>query len=241
MTDPRSNEAPVWTVQRIPETGSTNADLLAAATAGAPHGTVLVTDHQTAGKGRLGRLWDAPAGSNLLVSVLFRRGFEPGRPHEVTQRVAVAAARTAERLAGVRPDLKWPNDLLVAGRKLAGILSQAGVTDGRVDHVVVGMGLNLGWAPEGAARLAGVARDDFLDGWLAQLAAGFEAPEGIGPEYRRRLVTLGQRVRVELPAGTIEGEAVDLTPEGALVVATTAGEVHTVSAGDVHHLRPAMP
>ncbi len=241
MTDPRSNKAPAWTVRRVPETGSTNTDLLAAAATGAAHGTVLVTDHQTAGKGRLGRLWDAPPGSNLLVSVLFRRGFDPGRPHEVTQRVAVAAARTAERLAGVTPDLKWPNDLLVAGRKLAGILSQAGVSDGRVDHVVVGMGLNLGWAPEGAARLDRVARDAFLEGWLAELAAGFEDPEGIGPEYRRRLVTLGQRVRVELPARTIVGEAVDLTAEGALVVATDEGERHAVSAGDVHHLRPAEP
>ena len=110
-------------MRRVAETGSTNADLLAAAAGGAPHGTVLVTDHQTAGKGRLGRVWDAPPGANLLVSVLFRHGFDPTRPHELTQRVAVAAARAAERVAGVVPDLKWPNDLLIDGAKLAGILA----------------------------------------------------------------------------------------------------------------------
>ena len=238
MADPRSNNAPRWRVGRVAETGSTNADLLADAAAGAPHGTVLVTDHQTAGKGRLGRVWDAPPGSNLLVSVLFRTGFDPAHPHELTQRVAVAAAATAERLAGVTPTLKWPNDLLLDGLKLAGILAQAGGAAGRVDHVVVGMGLNLGWAPEGAARLAGVARDAFLDAWLAALADGIAAG-AIGPEYRRRLGTLGQRVRVELPTGDIEGVAVDVAEDGALVVTLDQGERRVVSVGDVHHLRPA--
>ena len=238
MTDPRSNNAPGWRVRRIPETGSTNADLLAEAAAGAPHGTVLVTDHQTAGKGRLGRVWDAPPGANLLVSVLFREGFDPARPHELTQRVGVAAARTVDRLAGVGAELKWPNDVLVGGRKLAGILAQAGGRDGRLTHVVVGMGLNLGWAPEGAASLPGVDRDAFLTAWLEELAAGFQAGP-IGAEYRRRLATLGQRVRVDLPDGAIEGVAVDVADDGALVVEDGSGDRRVVSVGDVQHLRPA--
>lgn len=246
MADPRSNKAPSWTVTRVAETGSTNADLLTAAAQGAAHGTVLVTDHQTAGKGRLGRVWDAPPGSNLLVSVLFRQGFEPDAAHQLTQRVAVAAARAAERLAGVSPQLKWPNDLLVDGCKLAGILAQAGVVAGRVDHVVVGMGLNLGWAPEGAARLEGVERDAFLVGWLDELAAGFERPaddpDDVAAEYRRRLVTLGQRVRVELPGrADLLGTATEVLADGTLVVVDDGGGRHTVSAGDVHHLRPAQP
>jgi BirA family biotin operon repressor/biotin-[acetyl-CoA-carboxylase] ligase len=238
MADAGSNTSPPWRVRHVAETGSTNADLLAEAADGAPHGSVLVTDHQTAGKGRLGRVWDAPPGSNLLVSVLFRTGFDPARPHELTQRVAVAAARVAERLAGVTPELKWPNDLLVDGAKLAGILAQAATAEGRVDHVVVGMGLNLGWAPEGAARLEGVGRDAFLAALLDELAAGFAAGP-IGPEYRRRLATLGQRVRVELPGGGFEGVAVDVSDDGALVVDVDGGGRRSVSAADVQHLRPA--
>ena len=238
MADPRSNNGSPWSVRIVAETGSTNTDLLAEAAAGAPHGSVLVTDHQTAGKGRLGRIWDAPPGSNLLVSVLFREGFDPARPHELTQRAAVAAARTAERLAAVTPELKWPNDLLLDGAKMAGILAQAGASGGPVDHVVVGMGLNLGWAPEGAARLAGVGRDDFLAAWLDELAAGL-AGGLIAPEYRRRLATLGQAVLVELPSGSFEGVAVDVTADGALVVELASGERRPVSAGDVGHLRPA--
>lgn len=236
MADPRSNETTRWSIQHVTETGSTNTDLLAAAAAGAPHGSVLVTDHQTAGRGRLGRGWDAPPGVNLLVSILFREGFAPDRPHEVTQRVAVAAARAAEATVGVTPDLKWPNDLLVDGCKLAGILAQAVSRDGRVDHVVVGMGLNLGWAPEGAARLGGVARDDLLTAVLAELADGLRRP--IHPEYRTRLATLGQRVRVERPGGDLVGVAVDVTTAGELVVDGPQGLV-TVSVGDVVHLRPA--
>lgn len=236
MADPRSNNTPPWTVTHVAETGSTNADLLAAAAAGAPHGSVLVTDHQTAGKGRLGRVWDAPPGSNLLVSILFRTGFHPDRPHEVTQRVAVAAALAAEATVGVTPVLKWPNDLLLGDRKLAGILSQAGAREGRVDHVVVGMGLNIGWAPEGAARLEGVDRDTFLAALLSELADGLPTP--ILPTYRERLATLGQRVRVELPQGALLGVAVDVTDRGELVVDGPEGPV-TVSVGDVVHLRPA--
>ena len=113
-----------WSISYIDETGSTNADLLDAAALGAPDGTVLVAAHQRAGRGRLDRRWDAPPGSNLLCSILFLQ--LPERLHELTWAVAVAAARACETVAGVRPDLKWPNDLLVDGRKLAGILAQTG-------------------------------------------------------------------------------------------------------------------
>ena len=230
-------DAPSWDVRRVTETGSTNTDLMAAAAAGAAHGRVLVTDHQTAGRGRLDRRWDAPPGSNLLVSVLLHEGFDRNRPHEVTQRVALAAVAASDELAGVRPELKWPNDLLVDGRKLAGILAQAGdVTGSGVGYVVVGMGLNLGWAPDGAARLAGVSRDAFLDTWLAHLAAAWSTP--VHEAYRHSLATLGRRVRVERPAGDLVGTAVEVTPAGELVVDADGLRV-VIAAGDVVHLRLA--
>jgi BirA family transcriptional regulator, biotin operon repressor / biotin---[acetyl-CoA-carboxylase] ligase len=219
---------------RVAETGSTNDDVMAAAWGGeAPHGRVLIADHQTAGRGRLDRRWEAPAGANLLASVLFRHGWT--HPHEMTQRVALAAADAAESLTGRRPSLKWPNDLLIDDGKLAGILAQAGGAAGRIDYIVVGIGLNLGWAPKGAARLDGVGRDDFVDTWLGALAARWAEP--VTARYRNALATIGQRVRVEQAGGNLEGIAHDVHPDGTLVVHDDEGIDHHVAIGDVIHLR----
>lgn len=217
----------------VAETGSTNADLLAAAVDGAPDRTVLAAAHQTAGRGRLDRRWEAPPGANLLVSLLFRR--IPEHPHELTQRVALAAANAAERLAGVRPVLKWPNDLLLDGAKLAGVLAQA--HGGPSPAVVVGIGVNCGWAPEGGAKLGdGVAPLALL----AELLRCYDAlPADITETYRDRLGTLGTRVRVELSDGVLVGVATSVAPGGELVVRDDDGVEHRVTVGDVVHLRPA--
>jgi BirA family biotin operon repressor/biotin-[acetyl-CoA-carboxylase] ligase len=226
---------PTWSVEIVDETGSTNADLLAAAAAGAPDRTVLATRHQTAGRGRLDRRWDAPPDANLLVSILFRTGVE--RPHRLTQRVAVAASMACERVAGVHVDIKWPNDLLLGERKLAGILAQAGGAGGTIEYVVVGLGLNVRWAPEGAACLGSNVDPVAVLG--AVLAALDELGDAHDAEYRARLVTLGQRVRVTTAHGDIVGVAVDVGPDGRLGVRpdgeTTLRELDT---GDVVHLRP---
>src|SRR5688572_4438780 len=136
-----------WHVTEVESTGSTNTDLLAACGAGAPDRTVLRTDHQVAGRGRLDRRWDAPPRANLLVSMLFRD--VPEHPGELTRRVGLAALDACGSCAGVAPTLKWPNDLMLGDRKLGGILAQRSPTG----PVVVGLGLNVGWAPPGAACL----------------------------------------------------------------------------------------
>jgi BirA family biotin operon repressor/biotin-[acetyl-CoA-carboxylase] ligase len=229
-----SDVGATWHVNVVDETGSTNADLLAAAMAGAPDRSVLVARHQTAGRGRLDRTWVAPPGANLLVSVLFRT--VPDHPHELTQRVALAALDAAVRMAGVHAGLKWPNDLLVDGAKLAGVLAQAGVVDGRLDHVVVGIGVNVGWAPEGGARLGdGI---DPLDVLGALLAAFDALPADVHDRYRSALVTLGQQVRVERPADVLEGRAIDVGRDGRLAVLDACGITHHLDTGDVVHLRP---
>lgn len=214
------------------ETGSTNADLLAAAAGGAPGRSVLAARHQSAGRGRLDRTWDAPPGANLLASLLLREPDLAGGPHAAVQRLSLAAVAAAERVAGVRAALKWPNDLLVGGAKLAGILAQGG--DG---FVVVGIGLNVRWAPAGAARLGEEVEP--LDVLAAMLHAYDELPADLTVAYRSRLATLGQRVRVELPgARFVEGVATDVRDDGRLVV-DAAGVEHTIDTGDVVHLRGA--
>ncbi len=220
-------------MQVVDETGSTNADLLAAAAAGAVDRSVLTARHQTAGRGRLDRTWVAPHGANLLVSLLFTD--VPHVPHVLTQKIGVAAAIACEELAGVKPTLKWPNDLLLDDAKLAGVLAQSTFVDGR-QAVVVGIGINVGWAPPEAARLGdGI---DPLQVLAAMLAAFDTLPDDIAPEYRTRLGTLGRQVRVELADGALEGRALDVEPNGRLLVLDECGITHRVDTGDVIHLRP---
>jgi BirA family biotin operon repressor/biotin-[acetyl-CoA-carboxylase] ligase len=237
-TEIRSDRLPGWHVHHVAETGSTNTDLLAAAADGAPDRTVLRTDHQTAGRGRLDRRWDAPPGTNLLVSILFRT--VPDSPGELTRRIGLAAIDACAEVAGVRPELKWPNDLLLDDRKLAGILAQR-APDG---PVVVGLGLNVGWAPEGAARLVEDPAAPGAPGPAAALEALLRAydalpvdPAELHESYRSALATLGRTVRVELPTGVLEGRALDVEPDGRLVVLDACGVSHRLDVGDVVHVR----
>jgi BirA family biotin operon repressor/biotin-[acetyl-CoA-carboxylase] ligase len=218
-------------VRHVARTGSTNTDLVEAATAGAPDRSVLVADHQTAGRGRLDRRWDAPPGANLLVSILLRD--VPGDPGAVTRRLGVAAVEAVRRTSGLDARLKWPNDLLLDDRKVAGVLAQR-APDG---SIVVGLGLNVGWAPDGAARLGdGV---DPLEVLVALLRAYDDLPADVHDRYRALLSTLGQRVRVELPSGELVGTALDVEPDGRLLVVDECAISHRVDVGDVVHLRPA--
>ena len=190
---------------------------------------MLRADHQTAGRGRLDRRWDAPAGTNLLVSILFRG---PTDPPELVRRVGLAVTLAARDTCAVDAVLKWPNDVLVGGRKVAGVLAQRAPNG----VVVVGAGVNLGWAPDGAARLGDVDPAEFL---LAVLDAFDTLPEDVTDLYRASLATLGQRVRVERPTDAIVGTAIDVDAHGRLVVLDECAISHHIDAGDVIHLRPA--
>ena len=220
-----------WHVRHVAETGSTNADLLAAIATGAPSRTVLFTDHQSAGRGRLDRTWSAPPGSNLLVSFLFRDGDPAGEPVDLMRRIALAAVDAVAQVAAVDARLKWPNDVLVDGAKLAGLLAQRGAA-----ATVVGLGLNVGWAPEGAAKLTGSHAPAEV---LRVLLDAFDAlPGNVHDLYVARLATIGQQVRVELPAGEpLVGRATGVEPDGRLIVLDACAVSHRIDAGDVVHLR----
>jgi BirA family biotin operon repressor/biotin-[acetyl-CoA-carboxylase] ligase len=231
-------------VRRFAELDSTNRYLLDEARAGADAGLVVVADHQRAGRGRLGRTWSAPPGASLLVSVLLRPSLPVERRHLVVLAAAVAMAEAVETTSGVAPSLKWPNDLLVDDRKLAGILAEAAG-----DAVVVGIGVNVEWreVPEELSGIATainlergrpVTRDALLDAFLARYALHLEDLDAARTAYRQRLATLGRRVRVEQATGTTVGTAVDVDDDGHLVVDTGAGDPLVVAAGDVVHLRP---
>ena len=243
-------------VHYVEETGSTNADLAAIAdTAG--EGMVLVAGHQTAGRGRLDRSWDAPPDANLLMSVLLRPFGGPDRLPLVTSTLAVAVVDALDDLFGGQGPtvrIKWPNDVLLLDGarpgKVAGILAE--LVDGDPPTVVVGMGLNVGWpgpddeGPPGATSLAaaglGIEPRSLWDPVLSSFGRWLGALEASGGveamrlEHLARSATMGQEVWIESPSGAVEGTAVDLTTDGALVVEVD-GTHREFRAGDIVHLR----
>jgi BirA family biotin operon repressor/biotin-[acetyl-CoA-carboxylase] ligase len=230
-------------VREFDELDSTNRYLLDESRAGAREGIVAVADHQTAGRGRLGRTWTAPPGTSLLVSILLRPvDLALDRRHLLSAAVALSASAAIERAAGIVPLLKWPNDLLIEDRKLAGILAEA-----EGDAVVVGMGLNVSSAPPGAVSLAGATgggpppdRGVLLAGLLDALEGWYGRWDDVAATYRDRCATVGQEVRAELPSRTVVGRAEGIDDHGHLLVRDGSdGELVEVLAGDVIHLRPA--
>jgi BirA family biotin operon repressor/biotin-[acetyl-CoA-carboxylase] ligase len=234
----------------VPQTGSTNADLLDAARAGAAEGLVLVAEEQTAGRGRLGRGWSAPPRAGLIFSVLLRPDVPPTRLGWLPLLTGVAVAAAVRDRTGVQASLKWPNDVLVGERKLAGILAEA-----HGDAVVVGVGLNVTLQPAElpvptATSLliedAGSAdRTALLIAILTGLARRYQAwradPDPgrteLRADYLRWCATIGREVRVELPGGAVlTGLAQDVDDAGRLVV-RTAEDLVPVGAGDVVHVR----
>jgi len=226
LADPSVAARGGWSVWHVAETGSTNADLLARADS--PDRTVLVAGHQTAGRGRLDRIWDAPPGANLLTSILFTD--VPEQPGDLTRAVGIAAIDAVAAVTGLAARLKWPNDVLLDGRKLAGILAQRAPSG----PVVAGIGLNVGWAPQGAARLGDGVEPLAI---LTELLRAFDAPGDRHERYRELLDTLNRQVRVELPSGDLVGRAVDIDRDGTLVVIDECAITHHVDAGDVVHVR----
>ncbi len=181
-----------------------------------PIGSIVVADHQTAGRGRLDHKWESPSGTALLVSVVLA----PDPILSLT--VGVAAAEACG--SGVR--LKWPNDLLLDGGKIGGVLIEATPI-----KAVCGIGINLTWAPEGGAKL-NQDRDQLLEGLRVQLDRWTSASaDEVLARWRELSATLGRRVRVEMADKAIEGTAEDIGPQGELIV-----DGKPVTFGSVTHL-----
>jgi BirA family biotin operon repressor/biotin-[acetyl-CoA-carboxylase] ligase len=168
-----------------------------------PIGSVVVAEHQTAGRGRLDRRWESPPGTALLASFVL-----PPNPI-----LSLAAGVAAAEACGGEVRLKWPNDLLIHGAKVGGILVEATAA-----KAICGIGINLTWAPEGAATLS-QDRDQLLDKLRVELERWSSAkPDVVLARWRELSDTIGRRVRVEMAGKTVEGVAQDIGPEGELIV-----------------------
>ena len=237
----------VWRVDEVTSIDSTNSWLVEQARGGAPEGRAILAGFQRAGRGRLDRSWEAPAGSALLLSLLLRPATLRGASW-ATSAVALAARSALVRLSGVRPRLKWPNDLVMDDEKLGGLLAELATDE--PPTVVVGLGVNLTACPPGLAATSVKDRSG-VTLWPRALAdIVFEEVElrrhlldderglaTLRDEYRGASATLGRPVQVTLLEGAVLGDAVDVDADGALVV-DVDGERQVFRAADVVHLRP---
>jgi BirA family biotin operon repressor/biotin-[acetyl-CoA-carboxylase] ligase len=241
-------------VEVVEETESTNSDVAARAAAGEPEGLVLVAESQVGGRGRLGRTWIAPPRSGVTMSVLLRPALPSTAWPWLPLLTGVAVVEAVRRSSDLDTSLKWPNDVLVHDRKLAGILLER-VDTSSGPAAVIGVGLNVSLradeltvptatslllegvvAPNRSLVLREVLRvlQVLYDAWTV---AGGDASAGLAASYSRRCSTIGKQVRVALPSGeTLRGRAVRVDGGGRLVVVTASGEV-AVAAGDVSHVR----
>lgn len=224
-------------------TRSTQVTALEMAAAGAPEWTIVGAGHQTDGRGRLGRSWRDEAGRALLFSIVLRPELDPGAGGLLTLLAGTSMAHACRELADQGAMCKWPNDLLVAGRKAGGILAESRVDEGRFAHVVVGIGVNLGSPPADLPDAGAVQAqaDELLEAFLTTFAAGYQPAHptfarAVVARYREVCLTLGLRVRARTSDGApVVGEAVDVDERGGLVVATPSGR-EVVRFGAVQHL-----
>jgi BirA family biotin operon repressor/biotin-[acetyl-CoA-carboxylase] ligase len=221
------------------------------ARAGAPEGTTVVAERQTAGRGRLGRQWHSPAGVNLYCSIVLRPALPPAAVPQIALVAGVAVAAAVEEETGRRPAIKWPNDVLLDGRKVAGILTEMDAEVDRVHHVIAGIGVNLN-APASAfpralrakaASLASITRRRVdRAAFTGRLLAALEARygrfltvgfPGVRSEWESYSYLTGVAVRVVSPDGEVGGRVLGLEDDGALRLAGADGRVVRVVAGEV--------
>lgn len=236
----------------LPGTASTNADAFRMAEAGADEGTVIIADAQSGGKGRMGRVWSSPPGINLYCSVVLRPTVKPYEAAQLTFLSAVAVARAIEQTTQLKPEIKWPNDVLIQGRKVAGLLNEMSAETDGINFVILGIGVNLNMtAAQFPADLRTpatsllleqgrpVSRAQFAAAMLDELDRLYDAflTHGFGPvreEWQLRCNANGREVSVsDGGAETLRGMFEGLDGDGAMLVRLPGGMLERILCGDV--------
>lgn len=233
------------------ETGSTNdvADQLARA--GAREGTIVLAEAQTRGRGRLGRRWFSPPGKGIWMSVILRPRLQPQQVTQLTVMCAVSVLEAIHAVTGLIPEIKWPNDILIRGRKLAGILTEMEAELDRIDYAIIGIGVNVNmdacdWPPAlkaGATSLLletgrWIDRPALATALIQQLDRYYHLLKSdqfsvIAREWQAHCTTTGKRVVIRTPTRIIAGVAEAIDQDGALLVRTHDGQIERVIGGDV--------
>jgi len=235
---------------------STNDSAYALAEKGIAEGTVVVAEEQTKGKGRHGRKWESPPKSGVYMSCVIRPEMAPNEIAKITLLAAVAVAKAIRRFTGLEAMIKWPNDILINGRKICGILTEMKAEQDFIDFIILGIGVNINtpiaWLPKGASSLKeelnrppkneNISRVGLVKKILESLEEEYSRlrTKGFRPiieDWRGLSALPGLKIKVLLPNRTIEGEAHDIDSDGSLMVRLDSGVIEKVSSGDVVMLR----
>lgn len=237
-------------IRILEEADSTNLRAKAAAGEGADAGLVILAEQQTDGRGRRGRAWQSPAGENIYMTVLLRPDFEPEKAPMLTLLAACAAARAVKSPGKRQPQIKWPNDLIINGKKICGILTEMGMKGECTEYVIVGIGINCNQTdfPEELRNRATslkceygceVCREEIVARFLEEFESLYEefekrkSLEFIRDEYETLLVNEGREVCVLEPGKEWTGTAAGITETGELIVKKDSGEICEISSGEV--------
>jgi len=243
---------PVFFYRRI---GSTNDEAKRLAESGAPEGSLVVAEEQTAGRGRSGRKWMTPPGTALALSLILRPSSPRLQAEQATRLnmlAGLAVCEAIEAVTGLRAALKWPNDVLVAKKKAVGILVESVFAGPRLDYVILGIGVNVSFKPPpeqvqfpATCLEAEVGREvdrlNLLKVLLTRLEARYRSasPVALYADWRARLTMMGEPVIIQTATGDQHGRMEDVAPDGALILQLDSGEMVRVLAGEAHLRRPA--
>jgi len=238
-------------IKHYSEVSSTNDIAFKLADEGAEEGTVVTADFQTKGRGRQGRSWFCPDGQGLLFSVILKPDMLLEQSMLITLLSSIAVARTIEEISTVKPQIKWPNDILIDSKKICGILTEAQSEADLIKCVVMGIGLNVNSdiedLPKGATSIKEIigkhsASDNvlkeilkYLDHYYSLFKEGYQ--EEILEEYRHRCFLIGRQIKAVVNGNTIEGQAVDVNSTGALVVRLDTGFMIELHSPEVEMVR----
>lgn len=233
------------------EVNSTNKVAKKLANEGKAEGTVVVAEHQSQGKGRLGRTWSSPKGKGIWVSIILRPHILPTKASQITFVIAVGMLKALKNFVNLDVKIKWPNDILINTKKVAGILTELSAEIERINYVVIGIGVNVNQSQNEfplefrdkatSLKLASgqeIARVKVLQAMLEEIEKAYNLylAEGFSPiidQWKQNSFTLGKEVKVLMNDGEIEGLAFDVNEDGCLLVKDDDKKVHTILAGDV--------
>lgn len=239
-----------WNILHLEEIDSTNTEVRRQSQQGALQGFVISAEKQTAGKGRRGRSWESPAGNNLYFSILLRPEVELAKTPMLTLIMAYSVARAIEQLEDMQPKIKWPNDLILSGKKICGILTEMHISEGHIEDVIIGTGMNVNVTdfPEELADKATslyletgkkIDREALLNTVLAEFGKQYERflevqdLSYLQEEYNQRLINKDREVLVLEPGNEYQAVAQGINSAGELLVQKEDGSVETVFAGEV--------
>jgi len=229
---------------------STNTVAKDLAGKGAPEGTIVLTEEQTGGRGRMGRRWLSPGYMNLLFSVLMRPHMKAENVFALSMAFALATSEAVEKVSKLRPMIKWPNDIYLSGKKLGGMLTEFSVIDNYTEYVIVGLGLNVNWSPGDEETLLYASTSVLAESGthidrehlLARLLTGFEEYyrgvlsgrlKAVYKAWNERFLLLNRMVDIQTAEGRISGKAIRIDQTGALIILNAKGKEQRILNGDV--------